>query len=232
MQGGKILLLGGFISLLLALPMGFSEQAKERKPPASIVPPPGGTLMASPKITDVVHWYMGLYSAELTVAGQNFGDTQGTKKVRIDGTLVTSYIGWKNTAISFGTPFALTYWDHVYQFVIVDGTKVLSNVFSKRIPWDFDGMKPVAGPVGTEVTVNVFHLPASPGGLVLKLGSHNFDLISWTPEGTQGKIKAKVPPGVPVGEHDVYLQKGGQVASEVYKFKVSYSIKKTPAIKK
>ena len=206
---------------LLAFLAGFTAFAAQDKP-KNLALSDSLALLKKPTITDVHHHLYGMPPPEMDLVGTNFGATRGTKNVRLDGTLVTSYIHWANTGVTFTPPFALVYWDHVYQFAIVSGSNVLSNVFSKKIPWDFDGMAPREGPVGTEVEITVYRLPASPSGLVLKIGTFDFPVVAWTPAGTgsYGKIKAKVPPGVPLGEQDVYLQKAGEVASEKYRFKV------------
>ncbi len=179
-------------------------------------------VLKIPHITDVHQHLFGMPPLEIDVVGTNFGTTQGTRKVTLDGTAATHYLHWGDTGITITPPFALVFWDHVYQVAIVSGTHVLSNIFSKRFLWDFDGMTPKEGPVGTEVLINVYRLPASPGGLVLKIGAVDFPIITWTPAGTGsfGKIKARVPSGVSLGDQKVYLQKAGQVASEVYTFKV------------
>jgi len=207
---------------LLAFLIGFTVLAAQDKP-KNLALSDSLALLKKPNITDVHHHLYGMPPPEIDLVGTNFGATRGTKNVRLDGTLVTSYIHWANTGVTFTPPFALIYWDHVYQFAIVSGSTVLSNVFSKRIPWDFDGIAPREGPVGTEVLINVLRLPASPGGLVLKIGTFDFPIVAWTPPpagGYLGKIKAKVPAGVPLGTKNVYLQKGGEVASETYTFKV------------
>ncbi len=207
---------------LLAFLVGLTAFAAQDKP-KNLALSDSLALLKKANITDVHHHLYGMPPPEMDLVGTNFGATRGTKNVRLDGTLVTSYIHWANTGVTFTPPFALIYWDHVYQFAIVDGPTVLSNIFSKRIPWDFVSMTPNKGPAGTEVSIDVYRLPASPGGLVLKIGTIDFPVISWTPPsggGSFGKIKARVPPGVPLGSQNVYLQKGGEVASEIYTFKV------------
>lgn len=207
---------------LLAFLAGFTAFAAQDQP-KNLALSDSVALLKKPNITDVHHAIIGEPPPEMDMIGTNFGSTRGTKNVRIDGTLANFYIHWGNTGITFTPPFPLVYWDHVYQFAIVSGSNVLSNVFSKRIRWDFDGMTPQEGPAGTEVLINVYRLPASPGGLVLKIGTFDFPIVSWTPPsggGSFGKIKARVPPGVPLGSQRVYLQKGGEVASEMYTFKV------------
>jgi len=124
------------------------------------------TLLKIPHITNVTHHIYGDPPPEIDMQGTNFGTTKGTKNVTIDGTLVTSYIlGWHDTSVSFNPPFTFIYWDHVYQFAIADGPNVVSNIYSIRIPWDFDAMIPKEGPVGTEVEITVYKLSPRPMGL-------------------------------------------------------------------
>ena len=198
--------------------------------PAKKVDIPANPALARiPHINSVAHHIYGDPPPEIDLVGTNFGATKGTKNVRIDGTLVTSYIlGWHDTSLSFNPPFTFIYWDHVYQFAIVDGATVLSNVLSARIPWDFDAMIPKEGPAGTEVEITVYKLCPTPNGFVLKIGSHDFPVISWTAGGTWGKIRAKVPAGLAAGVYNVNLQKGGEVASETYQFKVTPSFTHVP----
>jgi hypothetical protein len=212
-------LLACALLVLLVWPAILGPQEKSKKPAVS----ESVAVLKKPAITDVRHHIYGDPPPEIDIIGSNFGVTRGTKNVRLDSTLATNYVFWTNTGITITPPIPLIYWDHVYQFAIVSGSNVLSNVFSKRIPWDFDGMTPREGPVGTEVVINVYRLPVSPGGLVLKIGALNFPIIEWTPAGTKpfGKIKARVPAGVPLGVQNVNLQKMGQVASETYTFKVT-----------
>jgi hypothetical protein len=220
MNRGKSRLLAGALLVLLAGFLGLTAQEKAKIPSIS----DKMAVFKLPKITDVHQHLYGWPPPEIDLVGTNFGATRGTRNVRIDSTLATNYIFWKDTSITITPPFPLVYWDHVYQFAIVSGSNVLSNVFSKRIPWDFDGMAPKEGPVGTEVVINVYRLPASPGGLVLKIGTFIFPIVSWTPPSAGasfGKIKARVPSGVPLGAQKVNLQKGGQVASETYTFTVT-----------
>lgn len=205
---------------LLAFLAGFTAFAAQDKP--KLVTSQSQALLTKANITEVHHIFHGYPPPEIYLVGSNFGETQGTKNVRIDSTLTTYYYFWNDKGVTFPLPFPIIYWDHVYQFAIVDGSNVLSNVFSKRIPWDFVSMTPNKGPAGTEVSIDVYRLPASPGGLVLKIGTIDFPVIAWTPptSGDIGTIKARVPAGVDWGLRNVYLQKGGEVTSTVYAFRV------------
>lgn len=179
------------------------------------------TCTPKPVITSVGHEHLGYPTGEFTVVGTNFGATQGSKNVTVDGA-IASLIGglhWKDTSIPIILPVPYIPWEHIYQFCIVDGSTVISNVYSQRFLYHYEKLFPDNGPIGTEVRLPVFNLPASPGGLVVKIGTSTMTVTSWT-GGGYGEIKAKVPSGVPLGEHDVYLQKGSDVVSNKIKFKV------------
>jgi hypothetical protein len=179
------------------------------------------TCIPKPVITSIKHEHMGYPTGEFTIMGTNFGTTKGSKNVHVDGTAVTNFMGisWKDTYLCFVLPVPYIPWEHVYQFCIVDGSTVISNVYSQKFLYHYEKVIPSEGTVGTEVKLTVFKLPASPGGLVLKIGTFNMSVTSWT-GGGYGEIKAKVPAVVPLGEHDVYLQKGSDVVSNKQKFKV------------
>jgi len=217
MNKGKWMVL---VCVLFVFLVGLAALAGQIKTKAQ-VPRADLTRLKPPHITNVHHHIYGDPPPEIDLVGTHFGTTKGTKNVRIDGTLVTSYIlGWHDTDVSFNPPFTFIYWDHVYQFDIVDGPNVVSNIYSARIPWDFDAIIPKEGPVGTEVEITVYKLSPTPNGFVLKIGARDFPVISWTAGGTWGKIRARVPAGMTAGVYNVNLQKGGEVASETYQFKV------------
>jgi len=183
------------------------------------------TCTPKPVITSVSHMHMGDPAGEFTAVGTNFGATKGSKNMRVDGNVVIHYATtWKDTTLTFALPGLYIPWEHVYQFCIVDGSTVISNIYSKRFLYHFEVLVPTEGFRGTEVKLPVFKLPASPGGLVVKIGTYTMSVTSWT-GGSLGEIKAKVPMSVPLGEHDVYLQKGSDVVSNKIKFKVKGFVK-------
>jgi ligand-binding SRPBCC domain-containing protein len=191
------------------------------------------TCTPKPVITSTRHEHMGYPGGEFSLIGINFGTTKGSKNVQVDGTVVTNFMGlpWKDTYLCFALPVPYIPWEHVYQFCIVDGSTVISNVFSQRFLYHFEILVPKEGFRGTEVKLPVYNLPASPGGLVVKIGTYTMSVTSWK-GGGWGEIKAKVPTNVPYGEHDVYLQKGSDVVSNMVKFKVFPLIKPPPVKRK
>jgi hypothetical protein len=179
------------------------------------------TCLPKPIITSVKHEHLGLPGGEFTIRGTNFGTTKGSRDVTVDGTVATNLfnVHWTDTYVCFGLPVPYIPWDHVYQFCVVEGGTVISNVFSQRFLYHFELLIPNEGTIGTEVELPVFNLPAAPGGLVVKIGIFSMAVTSWT-GGGRGVIKVKVPNKVPLGEYDVCLQKGSAVVSNKIKFKV------------
>ncbi len=176
--------------------------------------------LGKPNITGAEQKYFGSPNPEIDIRGTGFGSVQGTKNIQVDGTPVSSMPGWSvirwsDTMVTIQSQNLIP-WEHVYRFAVTDGETVVSNVFSKRFLYKFDGIKPNSGTPGTTVKVYIWGIPASPGGLVLKLGSYSFPVLSWT----AGKpVEARVP-SVPAGTYDVYLQKGSDVVSVKINFKV------------
>jgi len=214
MKGAKVVVLAFLV--VLAGVAGLAGQMQKK---TNI--PTNQDLSKIPHINDVTQVVMD-YDAETSLKGANLGATQGTRKLHVDGIPATFYQLWCDTAFIFAPPSHFIYWDHVYKFEIVDGTNVVSNAFTKRILWNFYGVSPASGPAGTTIEVSVFRLLAANNGFVLKIGSVDLPILSWTGGGTVGKITAKVPAGLAPGAYSVYLQKGGETAStKSYQFTVT-----------
>ncbi|MGB9005594.1 MAG: hypothetical protein WCB96_07720 [Candidatus Aminicenantales bacterium] len=210
--------------LVLVLPGALWAQEKLKKPAVS----QNQSILKWPNITSIEHQHLGDPSGEFILKGTNF-TPQGSKKVRVDGVLVTHYyFPWADGSIDIGLPVSYIPWEHVYQFCIVSDGTVVSNVYSQRFLYYYEKLIPNKGPIGTEVRiVPIFCLPASPGELVIKIGTYTMSITSWK-AGQWGEIKAKVPAGVPPGEYDVYLQKGSDMVSDKVKFRVYLDIIPAP----
>jgi hypothetical protein len=175
------------------------------------------TCLPKPNITGVTATYSGFPTPELDIAGTNFGAAQGTRSVQVDGgpppAYWTQYV-WGDHHILYGG--GVIPWEHVYQFAIVDGGSVISNVFPKRFLYKADGgPSPTSAHVGTQFHIYFWTLPTPQGSLVLKMGTAVCPILSWDTTG----INAKVP-GLSAGTYDIYLQKGGDVVSFKYPFQV------------
>jgi hypothetical protein len=191
-----------------------------------------GSVAVRPNITDAKLKYLGSPEPEMDIIGMNFGATQGTKNIKVDGTLITSLPGWSmihwsNTTVTVQAKNIIP-WEHIYKIALTDGGTIISNVLSKRFLYTIDGIQPTSGLVNSTVSVYIWNLPAAPGGLVLKLGSVNFTILSWG-----SPIKAKVPAALP-GTYSVYLLKGSDIVSNKVNFTVIKLIKPplTPVEKK
>jgi hypothetical protein len=180
-------------------------------------------LAGKPNITDAQLKYLGYPEPEMDIIGMNFGATQGTKNIHVDGTVITSLPGWSvihwsDTKITVQAKDIIP-WEHVYKIVMVDGHKAISNVLLKRFLYTIDGIKPTSGLANSSIKVYIWDLPPAPGGLILKLGSANCPILSWG-----NPIGAKVP-AVPAGTYPVYLQKGTAIVSIKVNFTVIKLIK-------
>jgi hypothetical protein len=181
----------------------------------------GFTVFCKPHIDSVIHKHLGFPTGEFDIIGKQFGATQGTRKVRVDGTMATSYLAWQDTYLSINLPVPYIPWEHIYQFCIVDGANnVISNLYSKRFLYHCEDVIPHEGPIGTRVRFPVYKLPSPLSGLVLKIGTRTMKIISWT-AGGYGEIVTSIPIKMPLGDHFMYLQKGSDVVSNKVKFRVT-----------
>jgi hypothetical protein len=179
------------------------------------------TCPPKPSITGVTATYAGSPSPELTFAGTNFGAIQGTRKLQVDGgpppAYWTLYV-WGDHQILYGG--GIIPWEHVYQFAIVDGGSVISNVYSKRFLYKADGgPSPASGVSGSSFHIYIWGLPIPQGSLQLKMGSLACPIVNWNTSGIDAKVPALSP-----GTYDIYLQKGGDVVSFKYPFQVSVAM--------
>lgn len=185
------------------------------------------TCPPKPNITGVTATHAGSPTPELTIAGTNFGAVQGTRKVQVDGgappTSWHQLIWGDHSIVWLG---GIIPWEHVYQFSIVDGGSVISNVYSKRFLYKADGgPSPASGGAMTSFHIYIWGLPIPQGSLQLKMGSLVCPIVSWNTSGIEAKVPALSP-----GNYNVYLQKGGDVVSFTYPFQVT-GLMPTPKIK-
>ncbi|OGD28952.1 MAG: hypothetical protein A2Y56_04305 [Candidatus Aminicenantes bacterium RBG_13_63_10] len=175
-----------------------------------------------PTITSAALKYGGSPIPEMDIIGASFGSSQGTKSIKIDGTLIAAMPGWSvlhwgETLISFSTS-GVTPWEHTYQLAVTEGSTTISNIYSARFLYKIDAVNPNSGGWDTTVQVNVWSLPPSQGTYFLRLGPANsMPIQSWG----GGSISAKVPNGVAPGTYDLYLQKGADIVSTKVPFTVT-----------
>jgi hypothetical protein len=177
------------------------------------------TCLPQPNIKQVFWLFCSVDNSQLSIHlnGTNFGDSKGTKEIKI-GTLAgwTGY--WMNsTDIEAGGPFNIIPWTQTYPITIVDGNQVVSNSFSMRFPYRLNCPEVLAAghlfSPGTTLTISIYGLPATQGGLKFSMAgpmnSLTFPIVSWQPP----KVKVQVP-NVPGFQGDLYLWDRGVRASD------------------
>jgi len=175
--------------------------------------------------------YPSPFGSEFNVVGERLGklmpQTGGTLVVRMDGVPVpnNAYRNWEDTFIELMPEMLnLIPWDHVYQFDMHDGTKVVSNVISTRIPINIFRTSKESGAPGTSMAVYAFGAGTSLGTKQLKLGPYTItDFSSWV--GGSASFfpitiaKCRVP-AVPAGKYKVFFLRGDEIISNYVMFTV------------
>ena len=165
-------------------------------------------VASAPVISDVTFSCEGEPPSELDLHGSNFGATQGTRKVRVDGKISGVYHAWNDTYISCaGGPIVDP--DKNYEFIIVDAANnPLSNVFSKKFKMCWYDITPAQAQVGAQVLLRVFLAAPSQGSYIVKLGSATMPVVSWTGHVVDAEIRVTVPQIAP-GTYNIGIFKGG-----------------------
>ncbi|MDQ3666566.1 MAG: IPT/TIG domain-containing protein [Acidobacteriota bacterium] len=104
-------------------------------------------IAAPPSITSLSP-NSGTVGASITVAGTNFGATQGTSTITFNGTAATP-TSWSVTSIAVPVPAAATTGPVV---VTVSGQP--NNGVNFTVTPKIDSLTPTSGPVGTSVTIS------------------------------------------------------------------------------
>jgi hypothetical protein len=177
------------------------------------------TCMTSPRITGAHLFCGGWPTCEIDLVGTNFGATQGTKKVLVDGIVHSGTYHWGDTEITLLGGSPIIFWDHMYQFVIQDGAVVISNAYSTRFPIRFDGYTPHSGSPGTEVKISAFGGGTPADGRLVKIGAYTCPVVSWT-SGALSKIIIVKVPIAPAGSYKIYIKRGADIISEQYDFSI------------
>lgn len=107
------------------------------------------TVVPAPTITSVSPT-TGTGGTSVTIAGTNFGTTQGTSTVKFNGTTATTITSWSATSIVAKVPMAATTGN-----VIVHASGVDSNGVTFTVPLTatITSLSPTSGAVGASVTM-------------------------------------------------------------------------------
>jgi hypothetical protein len=161
-----------------------------------------------PKITDASYICIGASCTEFVVRGQYFGTGPGSRRLLVNGVPIPHQGQWTPQQIAgFGPLWDV---DHSYDIAIDDGAQVISNVLTKRYPYQWDSVQPGHGLPGTEVVLIGWSGGPAQTDKVIKMGSAVMTVISWaqTPGKTENTIHARVP-GLPPGVYQITMNKGG-----------------------
>lgn len=156
--------------------------------------------------------------AELYLEGAGFGDTQGTKIVRL-GTYTLRIGEWHNFWILASLPpprGCIVPYGQEYEVYLMDGGQVISNRFNFMLKMWPEHVTPEQGPPGTQIRLEGICMGATQGTKLLKLGPHTIsNVLEWS----HSLIRAVIP-SVPVGTYNIYIEEGGRSISVPEPFKV------------
>jgi hypothetical protein len=153
----------------------------------------------------------GLVGASVTIAGANFGATQGTSTVKFNGTMATP-TSWSPTSIVVLVPAGVTSGNVV---VTVSGVASNGVSFTVTAPApSIASLNPTSGLVGTSVTISGANFGATQGTSMVKFNGTTATATSWSVT----SITATVPTGATTGNVVVTI---GGVASNGVSFTVT-----------
>lgn len=143
---------------------------------------------AAPSITSL-STNLGPVNTSVTIAGTNFGSTQGTSTVKFNGTVATPS-SWSATSIVVKVPSAATTGNVV---VNVGGTNSNGALFT--VTPEISGLSLSVGPVKMGFVINGTTFGGSQGTSTVKIGTSSLTVLSWTAT----SITVQVPAGAVTG---------------------------------
>ena len=174
------------------------------------------TVVAAPSVTSLSPT-TGAVGASVTIAGSNFGSTQGTSTVKFNGTTATSITSWSATSIVATVPTGATTGN-----VVVNASGVNSNGISFTVVAapSITSLSPTTGAVGASVTIAGSAFGSTQGTSTVKFnGTTATSITSWSAT----SIVAIVPTGATTGNVVVN-------ASGVNSNGVSFTVVAAPSI--
>jgi len=164
----------------------------------TVTPPPPSISVLSPN--------SGPIGTSVTIAGANFGATQGTSTVSFNGVPATP-TSWSATSIAVPVPAGATTGNVV---VTVGGQVSNGLAFTVTPPAPgITSLNPSSGPVGTSVTISGANFGATQGASTVKFNLTTATPTSWS----ASSIVVPVPTGATTG--NVILVVGGQTSNGV-----------------
>ena len=157
----------------------------------------------------------GMPGTPITITGVNFGAAQGTSKVYFNGHDAGTATSWGPAQIDVNVPSGATTGPVVVTVGGVSSNALTFSVTGTASPPAINGLSPIAGPVGTSVTINGANFGGSQGtGKVYFNGQDAGAATGWNAT----TITAAVPSGATSGLVVVTV---GNVASNGLSFTVS-----------
>ena len=172
------------------------------------------TVVPAPSITGLSP-STGAVGASVTIAGSNFGSTQGTNTVKFNGTTAT-VTSWGASSIAATVPTGATTGN-----VVVKASGVNSNgeSFTVASAPSISSLSPTSGAIGALVTIAGSNFGASQGSGTVKFNGTAASVTSWS----AGSISTTVPSGATTGNVVVF-------ASGVNSNGKSFTVLATPSI--
>src|SRR5712691_3142490 len=155
----------------------------------------GQAHAAAPSITSLTP-NSGAVGATITIAGSNFGSTQGTSTVKFNGTAATA-TSWSATSITVTVPSGAT----TGNVVVTVSSKASNGVsFTVLGTPSITSLSVTSGPVGTAVTINGSNFGASQGSGSVSFNGTAASVTSWSAT----SIGTTVPSGATTGNVVVF----------------------------
>src|SRR6202158_4723223 len=167
---------------------------------ASGVDSNGSTFTVFPSISSLSPT-SGAVGASITIAGLNFGSTQGTSTVKFNGTTAT-VTSWSATSIATTVPSGATTGN-----VVVHASGVDSNGSTFTVFPSISSLSPTSGAVGASITIAGLNFGSTQGTSTVKFNGTTATVTSWSAT----SIVATVPSGVTTG--NVVVTVGGNASN-------------------
>jgi|GEM_PF-2263648 len=148
------------------------------------------TVITAPTISSLSS-SVGPVGFPTTITGFNFGPSQGSSTVKFNGTPAVAS-NWTNTSISVTVPVGATTGSVVVSVGGVSSNNVNFTVNSNAAVFSFS---PIAGPVGTPVTISGTNFGATQGSGSVTFNNTTASIQSWN----SNSIVTSVPPGATTG---------------------------------
>lgn len=162
------------------------------------------TVIPPPSITSLTPT-SGITGTSVSIAGSNFGATQGSSTVTFNGTAAT-VTSWSATKVVATVPTPAT----TGNIVVTVNTQASNGVKFTILP-HITSDSPTTQPIGKTVTINGSGFGTSQGTSTVTFGGIAATASTWTTT----QIVAAVPSGAPIGSDPIVVTVGGSASNSV-----------------